>query len=247
MFEIRNLTKTYKGAKKPAIKNLNLTVKSGEIFGFLGANGAGKSTTIKCISGILGSDQGNIELDGIDSKTNPIAFKKLLGYVPDMSNAFERVTGYDYVWHTARLYDTIHNLDKKIMELAKKFNLEHAIKRQIKTYSHGMKQKLNMMAALIHSPRLWLLDEPMTGLDPQSTSDLIAFMREYVKDGKNSLMFSSHILNIVENLCDRVAIIHEGELRAIYDMNDLMKHKNLGEAYMSVVNNEEQLCGQEPN
>ena len=234
MLEIRNLTKTYRNAEKSAVKDLNLTVKSGEIYGFLGANGAGKSTTIKCICGILEPDSGDIVLDGVNLKTNPIKFKTVLGYVPDLNNAFERVTGKDYILHTANLYGKIENLNEKIDELAKNFNLQNAMQEQIKTYSHGMKQKLNMIAALIHDPKLWLLDEPMTGLDPKSTQELIAYMKEYVKSG-NSIMFSSHILEMVEKICDKVCIVDEGKLLGEFEMSELKKKRQrLGKIYLQM-------------
>jgi ABC-2 type transport system ATP-binding protein len=212
-----------------------MTVRGGEIYGFLGQNGAGKSTAINCMAGILKPDGGSITLDGFSLSHNPTAYKRLFGYVTDTTNAFERVSGRQYVWHIARLYgEPGDGLNSVIDGFAGRFNLSAAIDREIKTYSNGMKQKINIIAALIHRPKLWLLDEPMTGLDPRSAYSLMEFMRSYAQEG-NSVLFSSHILEIVENVCDRVGIIRAGEMLGEYDLKELKAGgKTLGGVYMEL-------------
>lgn len=231
MLKIEELTKTYKKNALPAVNKLSLTIKQGEIYGFLGRNGAGKSTTIKCISGILTPDSGKITLDGFDSDSDAVEFKKRIGYVPDLNNTYEKISGRSYVNHIAKLYGLRGGeINDRVRYLAERFHLAEALDRPIKTYSHGMKQKLTVIAALVHKPLLWMLDEPMTGLDPVSTNELFACMREFADDG-GIIFFSSHILDIVEKISSKIGIIKNGVLvleKNISELND----GNLKDVYL---------------
>lgn len=232
MLEIKELTKTYKGSKNPAVKNISLSLKPGEIFGFLGLNGAGKSTTFKCITGIQPYDLGSVYINGFDLKTDPILAKQQLGYIPDNHATFEELTGREYIYFMADVYQVSKNLrDERIKMFAKMFSMEEALDTTIKSYSHGMKQKIAIMGGIIHYPKLWILDEPLVGLDPFSMEEIMTFMKEYVKQG-NTIIFSSHILPIVQELCDRVAIIHEGEIKGLYERNEI---NNISKYYKEIV------------
>lgn len=236
MLKITNLYKKYGNSENYSVKDLTLNVKGGEIFGFLGPNGAGKSTAIKCLVGILPYEEGKIEIGGIDIKQDPLKAKSLMGYVPDNHAVFERLTGREYVNHIASLYNTpqeqVEEITSKYLEI---FKLEHAYDKQIKSYSHGMKQKITVIAALVHNPKLWVLDEPLTGLDPQSAYQLKQAMRKHAESG-NTVFFSSHILDVVENLCDRVCIIKKGELQGVFDLKEMKKkNESLEELFMKVI------------
>lgn len=221
MLKITNLTKRYGNSQVKSVDNLSLELKKGEVFGFLGPNGAGKSTTIKSVVGILPFEEGEITIDGVNIVKNPLEAKKLIGYVPDNHAVFERLTGREYVNHVANLYNVpVEQMEEISAHYVKLFNLEHAFDNPIKNYSHGMKQKISVIAALVHKPKLWVLDEPLTGLDPQSAYLLKETMREHAKQG-NTVFFSSHILDVVENLCDRVCIIKKGKLLGVYDLHEL--------------------------
>lgn len=224
--ELKHFNKKYGGADVYAVKDLSLEVREGEVFGFLGTNGAGKSTTIKSIVGILPITGGDIKICGHSLRTNPLKAKEFIGYVPDNHAIYERLTGREYINHIADLY-SVSQEDRTVVftRFVKMFHLEKAIDQQIKSYSHGMKQKTAIIAALIHQPKLWILDEPLTGLDPESTYEIKKYMKEHVAKG-NTVFFSSHILDVVEKLCDRVAIIKDGEIVGIYDMSELEKGKD---------------------
>lgn len=215
MLRIENVSKTYAKANKKAVDSLTLEVKDGEIFGFLGPNGAGKSTTIKMITGILQPDSGNIYIDGHNLKQENIKAKLSTGYVPDEHNTFDKLTGNEYLNFMGTMYNVPQNLlaerKKKYLEL---FNLEGNSNEVIKSYSHGMRQKLLVIGALIHDPKLWILDEPLTGLDPESAFQLKKLMRSHADKG-NTVFFSSHVIDVVEKVCDRVAIVHHGKLVAV--------------------------------
>ncbi|MCM1305728.1 MAG: ABC transporter ATP-binding protein [Bacteroides sp.] len=221
MFKISNLTKTYAGSKKPSVENLSLEVGDGEIFGFIGPNGAGKSTTIKCITSIINFEEGNISVDGISLKDNPCEVKKLVGYVSDDHVLYEGLTGIEYVNFICDVFDVPSALrEERLNRYLEMFALEGAIKNQISSYSHGMKQKLNIIGALIHEPRVWILDEPMTGLDPKSAYHLKTLMREHADKG-NCVFFSSHVLEVVEKICDRIGIIDNGKLITTCTISEL--------------------------
>lgn len=221
MVEIENLTKSYGNSTVRAVNNLSISLRPGEIFGFLGSNGAGKSTTIKCLVGIYPFQQGDIFINGVSIKTNPLEAKKQIGYVSDNHAVFERLTGREYVNHIANLYRVdLSEIEERCQRLLRIFKLEEAFDRPIKSYSHGMKQKITVIAALVHNPKLWVLDEPLTGLDPQSAYQLKKVMKQHASEG-NTVFFSSHILDVVENLCDRCCIIEKGQLHGVYDLKEL--------------------------
>lgn len=212
MLQINNLTKTYAGSSKPSVENLSLEVCDGEIFGFIGPNGAGKSTTIKCITSIISFGEGSIVADGISLKENPIEFKKQIGYVSDDHVLYEGLTGLEYINFICDVFGVSSaQREERLQRFLEMFSLEEAIKNQISSYSHGMKQKLNIIGALIHEPKIWILDEPMTGLDPKSAYNLKILMREHADKG-NCVFFSSHVLEVVEKICDRIGIIDDGHL-----------------------------------
>jgi len=224
MLKIEHLTKSYGSSKVKSVDDLSLEIKDGEVFGFLGPNGAGKSTTIKAVVGILPFSEGEITIDGVDILKDPLRAKKLIGYVPDNHAVFERLTGREYVNHIANLYGVdMAQVEEISSYYVKLFKLEHAFDNPISSYSHGMKQKISVIAALVHKPKLWILDEPLTGLDPQSAYLLKETMRNHARQG-NIVFFSSHILDVVENLCDRVCIIKKGKLLGVYDLHE-MKEK----------------------
>lgn len=212
ILKISNLSKTYAKSEIKAVNGLNLEVYKGEIFGFLGPNGAGKSTTIKMITGILTPDYGNITINGRDLLSDTINAKREMGYVPDNHAIYEKLKGIEYLNFMADIYD-VDNIQRqeRITYYLKMFNLTNAANDMIKSYSHGMKQKICVIGALLHEPKLWILDEPLTGLDPQSSFMLKKLMREHCDKG-NTVFFSSHVLEVVEKLCDRIAIIDKGRL-----------------------------------
>ena len=235
MLEIKNLSKSYGNSPVNAVENLSLSLKEGEIYGFLGSNGAGKSTTIKSLVGIYPFQHGDILINGISIKTDPLNAKKHIGYVSDNHAVFERLTGKEYVNHMANLFKVdMKDAEERCNRLLKIFKLEEAFHRPIKSYSHGMKQKISVIAALIHNPKLWVLDEPLTGLDPQSSYQLKQVMKQHAQEG-NTVFFSSHILDVVENLCDRCCIIEKGKLQGVYDLKELKQSgQSLEEIFMRV-------------
>lgn len=211
MININNITKSYNGNYK-AVDNLNLEIKDGEIFGLLGPNGAGKTTTIKMITGIIAPTKGNIELNGIDISKQPIEAKEQFGYVPDSPDMFLRLKGIEYLNFMADVYRVSkEEREVRINELSKRFEMNFALGDKIQTYSHGMRQKIVLMGVMIHKPRIWILDEPMTGLDPKSAFTLKEMMREHADAGK-TVIFSTHVLEVAEKICDKVAIISKGQL-----------------------------------
>lgn len=211
MIEIQNLSKSYVKDKK-SVDQLNLTIKNGEIFGFLGPNGAGKTTTIKMITGILNPDEGDVLIDGKSIKTQSLEAKQNFGFVPDSPDMFLRLKGIEYLNFIADIYEIPEELRKKrIEELTNKFEIHDVLQNQMQTYSHGMRQKIIICGVLLNNPKNWILDEPMTGLDPKSSYDLKEMMRKHTKDG-NSVFFSTHVLEVAEKLCDRIGIINKGKL-----------------------------------
>ncbi|MCH5153007.1 MAG: ABC transporter ATP-binding protein [Clostridiales bacterium] len=227
MIRLYNVSKTYAKSKTKAVEDLSLEIGAGEIFGFLGPNGAGKSTTIKMITGILTPDSGTIEIDGINIADNPIAAKSIVGFVPDNHETYETLKGIEYLNFIGTMYGvSTADLRAKIDEYATLFDLTDALPKMISTYSHGMKQKLSVIAALIHEPKVWILDEPLTGLDPQSAFQLKQLMRKFAKKG-NTVFFSSHVIDVVEKLCDRIGIINHGKLVAVDTLKGLRANKRI--------------------
>ena len=219
--ELKKLTKKYGSSDVFAVKDADLVVNGGEIFGFLGPNGAGKSTIIKSIVGILPITDGSIEVCGYDVDKESVETKSLIGFVPDHYALYEKLTGREYINYIADLYEVSQkDRDERIARYLKAFELEHAFDNQMKTYSHGMKQKIAIMSALVHDPKLWILDEPLTGLDPTSIFQVKEAMKQHAERG-NIVFFSSHIIDVVERVCDRIAIIKKGEIKTVTSLQDL--------------------------
>ena len=211
MLVIKNLTKIYDGKKK-AVDQLSLEIKKGEIFGFVGPNGAGKTTTIRMVTGILAPSAGGITINGHNIIKEPIAAKKSFTYVPDHPLIFNSIKGIDYLNFIADMYEvSVGERRDKIEKYTRDFEIYDNLVQSIHSYSHGMKQKLLITGALLPEPRLFILDEPLSGLDPRSARVLKNIMREHCQNG-GTVFFSSHILEVVENLCDRIAIINRGQL-----------------------------------
>lgn len=212
MITFENVTKTY-GSKR-AVDNLSMTIEDGRIFSFLGPNGAGKTTSIKLMTGIVAPDSGVIKLDGIDIAKDPIEAKRRFGFVPDTFDMYERLTGREYLRFMGDIYGVAQAQRKAHIEkYLQLFSLEDAYDQQIRGYSHGMKQKLAIIGALMHDPSIWILDEPMVGLDPQSVFLLKEEMRAHADKG-HTVFFSTHVLDVAERLCDEIGIIKQGQLIA---------------------------------
>jgi len=223
MIELINVNKSYSGIIK-AVDDLTLTIPEGQITGFLGPNGAGKTTTIKIITGVLNADSGSITINGTNIRENPLEAKRQFGYVPDNPDMFLRLKGMEYLNFMADIYNVPGDLRKKrIQELAESFEMEAALNDQIQSYSHGMRQKIVIMGVLIHDPSVWILDEPMTGLDPKSSFTLKEMMKTHAASGK-TVFFSTHVLEVAEKLCDRVAIINKGKLLFYGNMDEMREN-----------------------
>ena len=240
MIEIKNISKSYiKGDK--IIDNLNLEVKNGEILGFIGPNGAGKTTVIKMMTGILEIDAGDILIDGKSIQNEPYEAKKHIGFTPDNPDMFLNLKGIEYLNFIADIYQVGEEREDIIRELAQKFEIETALHEKIESYSHGMRQKIVIIGVLLHNPKNWILDEPITGLDPKAIYDLKIMMKEHAKKG-NVVFFSTHILEVAENLCDRAAIIHKGKilfLGTIGELKNKMKENtSLEEIFMEIIKND---------
>ncbi len=221
MIEISGLCKSYnKGAVK-AVDNLDLTVKPGEIFGFLGPNGAGKTTTIKMMVGLLKADRGNVKINGFDIQNEPLRVKESISFVPDNPEVYEKLTGIEYLNFLGDVYGVPGPVRKeKISRFLELFELLGAVNDLIQSYSHGMRQKLVLIGAILHEPQVFILDEPMVGLDPKSANNLKKYMREHCDSGK-TVFFSTHVLEVAERLCDRIGIINQGRLIACGNMDEL--------------------------
>lgn len=223
MIEIKGVTKSYSGTVK-AVNQIDLSVRRGEIFGFLGPNGAGKTTTIKMITGIIQADSGSIVINDVDIANDPLQAKKQFGYVPDSPDLFLRLKGIEYLNFMADMYEVNRTLRKERIEaIAPRFEMDRVLNDTIQSYSHGMRQKIVLMGALIHHPALWILDEPLTGLDPKSSFILKEMMREHADSGK-TVFFSTHVLEVAEKLCDRVAIINKGEIIFCGTFAEMQQH-----------------------
>ena len=236
MLKIENLTKKY--GDKSAIDNLNLEVQDGEIFGFIGHNGAGKTTTINCMVGILEFDNGNIYINGNSIKDEPLKCKKDIAYIPDNPDIYENLTGISYLNFVADIFE----IDKKTREerinkYAEAFEIKNELQDLISSYSHGMKQKLVIISALIHTPKLLILDEPFVGLDPKASFTLKEIMKEMTKEGA-AIFFSSHVLEVVEKLCDKIGIIKEGKLITYGTVEEVKGNESLEEVFLELIKDE---------
>ena len=222
--EVKALCKKYSARANYAIKDISFSCEKGQIVGLLGANGAGKSTSLKCITGMIPLTEGEIFICGKNISKNPIDAKRHFSFVTDNHATFVKMTGFQYLSFMADVYK-VSKKDRqaRYLELEKVFQLGDAVKKLISNYSHGMKQKICMMASLIHEPDLWILDEPMVGLDPRTQNAVINFMHAYAKKGK-TILFSSHNLDVVRRVCDRVVIINKGNLVADLVIDDQMRN-----------------------
>lgn len=222
MIEIIDVTKTYSGRVK-ALNKISLTVEAGYIYGFLGPNGAGKTTAIKLVAGIIQPDSGVIKANGYDTKNDALLAKSCIGFVPDDPNVFLRLKGIEYLTFMADMYG-VDSKDRsgRINFLAERFDMQNALLDRIQSYSHGMRQKIIIIGALLHKPKVWILDEPMTGLDPKSAFELKKMMREHVDEG-NTVFFSTHVLEVAEKVCDRVAVINNGNILFAGAIDNLKK------------------------
>lgn len=233
MLEIKNLTKVYKGGKK-AVDNLSLKVSAGDIYGFIGHNGAGKTTTIKCVVGIHDFDEGDIYVDGISVKEDSIKSKSIIAYVPDNPDLYEYLTGIQYLNFIADVFGiSSKEREERIKKEAEDLELMPALGDLISSYSHGMKQKLAIIGALIHAPKLLILDEPFVGLDPKASLTIKNKMKELCSKG-TAIFFSTHVLDVAEKICNKIAIIKDGVLMASGNTNELIGTESLESLFMEV-------------
>lgn len=232
MLEIRNLTKKY-GSKK-AVDQLSLTIHEGEIYGFIGHNGAGKTTTIKACCGIMDFDEGEIYINGMSVKQNPLECKKILSYIPDNPDLYEFLSGIKYLNFIADVYRvSSKERNERIKEYADMFELTKDLAQPISAYSHGMKQKLAIIAALIHKPKLLIMDEPFVGLDPKAAHTVKQLMRQLCDEG-GAIFFSTHVLEVAEKLCDKVAIIKGGQLIMEGTMEEVKGNTSLEDVFLEL-------------
>ncbi len=235
MLEIKNLNKTYPGGKK-ALTDVNISINDGEIFGFIGHNGAGKTTTIKSIVGILTYDSGTIEINGMNIKEESMECKQITAYIPDNPDLYEMLTGMQYL----NFISDVYKIDKKtrsdiIKKYSDMFELTNNLGDVISSYSHGMKQKLALISALIRNPKLLVLDEPFVGLDPKAAYLVKETMKELCKKG-TSIFFSTHVLEVAEKLCDRIAIIKDGKIIAQGTIEEVKGDKSLEDVFLELAN-----------
>ena len=232
MIEIKNVTKKY--GKKIAIENINFNINDGEIFAFIGHNGAGKTTLIKAIVGIHDFNEGDIIINGNSIKTNPLACKKEMAYVPDNPLLYENMKAIDYINFICDMYDVdLKTRTDNIDKYAKLFEIEDVLNNPISSFSHGMKQKIALIAALAHNPKILIMDEPFVGLDPKAVFMVKEMMNEMTKEGK-IIFFSTHILDVAEKLCSRVAIIKKGKLISVGSMKEIKGDKSLENVFMEL-------------
>ena len=226
MISIEHVSKSYAKSSVKAVDDINLHVKRGEVFGFIGPNGAGKTTTIKMLTGILQPDQGQVKINGYDIQSQPVEAKRCFGYAPDSHQVYDRLTGLEYLNFIGDMYGI--SKEKRQAQIEKyltMFDLTKAAGSQIKSYSHGMRQKLAVTGALLPDPQLWIMDEPMVGLDPKSAHLLKQEMRAHCERG-NTVFFSTHELEVAEKLCDRIAIINRGRIIAVGTLEELRNGKD---------------------
>ncbi|MGL4991549.1 MAG: ABC transporter ATP-binding protein [Sarcina sp.] len=236
MIEIKNLKKIY--GNKVAVNNLSLTIKDGELFAFIGHNGAGKTTTIKSMVGINKIEEGEIFINGVSIKDNPVECKRKFAYIPDNPDIYEGLSGIQYLNFIADMFDVS---SEKRNELIKKyavlFEIDKDLNSLISSYSHGMKQKLVIISALVHSPEVMILDEPFVGLDPKAALKVKEILREFCDNG-GIVFLTSHVLEVVEKISDRVAIIKDGEIKALGEMKEIVGDSSLENLFMELNDNE---------
>ena len=231
MLKIENLTKTYDGEK--GIKDLTLHINPGEIYGFIGHNGAGKTTTLKSVAGIIPYEKGNVLINGISIKDEPIKAKQIMAYIPDDPQIYDFMRGIEYLNFVADIYGIKNEREERIKKYAEIFEMTDSLSEYISAYSHGMKQKLAVISALIHEPKLILMDEPFVGLDPKATHTFKEIMRELCDNGA-AIFFSTHVLEVAEKLCDKVAIIKNGSLVKSGTMDEVKGDDSLEEVFLEL-------------
>lgn len=237
MLKIVNLSKSYKGSKK-AIDNINIEVKVGEIVGFIGHNGAGKTTTIKSVVGILDFTEGEIYIGGVSIKKDPIGCKKQIAYIPDNPDLYESLTGIQYLNFIGDIFE-VSREDRELLigKYANAFEITKSLGDLISSYSHGMKQKLALISALIHRPKLLILDEPFVGLDPKAAHTLKEIMKSVCAEG-GAIFFSTHVLEVAEKICNKIAIIKDGKLVAEGETSKVIGDGSLEDIFMGMLDNE---------
>jgi ABC-2 type transport system ATP-binding protein len=240
ILKIEHLTKRY--GDKVAVDDLSLSIESGEIYGFIGHNGAGKTTTLKACAGILLPDAGEILIDGVSVISSPFEAKRHMAYLPDNPEPYPFLTGVQYLHFIADVYGVADDVrSARIAELGEKFQLTEALAQPISTYSHGMKQRLSLMSAWIHQPRLIMMDEPFVGLDPQATHLVKEMMAEHCASG-GAIFFSTHVLDVAEKLCDKIAMIRNGVLLRAGKTQDVKGDASLESAFLDLTQEEDTSC-----
>lgn len=233
MIEIKNVSKTYNGKKK-VLKNVSFKIEGGEIFAFIGHNGAGKTTMIKCIMGILDFEEGDILVDNKSIKEEPLECKRIMAYVADNPDLYENMKAIDFINFICDMYEVSEDIRREnTLKYAKMFEIEDKLNDDISSFSHGMKQKIALIAALAHNPKVLIMDEPFVGLDPKAVYDMKEIMRDMAKDGK-TIFFSTHILDVAEKLCDRVAIIKDGTIVKVGKMKDIKGYESLEQVFLEL-------------
>lgn len=233
MIEIKNVSKTYNGKKK-VLKNVSFKIEGGEIFAFIGHNGAGKTTMIKCIMGILDFEEGDILVDNKSIKEEPLECKRIMAYVADNPDLYENMKAIDFINFICDMYEVSEDIRREnTLKYAKIFEIEDKLNDDISSFSHGMKQKIALIAALAHDPKVLIMDEPFVGLDPKAVYDMKEIMRDMAKDGK-TIFFSTHILDVAEKLCDRVAIIKDGTIVKVGKMKDIKGDESLEQVFLEL-------------
>ena len=233
MLNIKQMTKSYDGVKN-ACDHIDLDIESGDIFGFIGHNGAGKTTLLKSIAGIIDFNEGEIKVNGISIKESPIEVKKIIAYIPDNPDVYESLTGIQYLEFIADVFEVPQEKRRELVEkYTTMFEMSDVLHNPISTYSHGMKQKIVVISALIHEPKLMILDEPFVGLDPKASFLLKEVFKEMVSKG-SAIFFSTHVLEVVEKLCNKVAIIKQGNIVANGNTVDIISNESLEEIFMEI-------------
>lgn len=233
MIEIKNVSKTYNGKKK-VLKNISFKIEGGEIFAFIGHNGVGKTTMIKCIMGILDFEEGDILVDNKSIKEEPLECKRIMAYVADNPDLYENMKAIDFINFICDMYEVSEDIRREnTLKYAKMFEIEDKLNDDISSFSHGMKQKIALIAALAHNPKVLIMDEPFVGLDPKAVYDMKEIMRDMAKEGK-TIFFSTHILDVAEKLCDRVAIIKDGTIVKVGKMKDIKGDESLEQVFLEL-------------
>jgi len=235
MLKIMNFSKSYDGKKK-ACDNINLEIEAGDIYGFIGHNGAGKTTLLKSIAGIIDFEAGVIQVGNYSIQKDPLEVKKIIAYIPDNPDIYQSLTGIQYLDFIADVFEVDENTRQiRIEKYAKMFEMEDVLSNPISSYSHGMKQKTVIMSALIHEPKVFLLDEPFVGLDPKASHLLKEVFKEMCSKG-TAIFFSTHVLEVVEKLCNKVAIIKQGKIVASGNTDKIIKDQSLEEIFLEITN-----------